>query len=93
MTFSAMTDSTLGLVGIILLSSLLSLLCVSLTVIVWDVCRPPPPNRLSLHLEFDPSVMEEAQMRQRKEISTMPSVLSYGLGASCTYVSFVVFEG
>jgi hypothetical protein len=91
MTFSPTTNAKLGLVGIIVLSALLLLVCASLSVIAWDMWRAAPPNRLAAYLEFNPSDMEEVQTTQRKENIMKQSFLSYGLGASCLYVSFLAF--
>jgi hypothetical protein len=86
MMFSPSANTTLGLVGIILLAFLLLSTCISLSVIAWDIWRPPPPNRLAPYLEFDPSNMEELQMTQQKEITIKRSFVSFGLGISCIYV-------
>jgi hypothetical protein len=86
MMFSPSANATLGLVGIILLAFLLLSVCVSISVIGWDLWRPPPPNRLAPYLEFDPSNMEELQMMQRKDITIKRDFLSFGLGLFCLYV-------
>lgn len=86
MLFSADNNSTLGLVGVIILCSLLLFVCISLLVIAWDTCRSSPPNRHSQYLEFEGTELVEFRLAENNLLSAKKTFICYGLGIFCLYV-------
>ena len=86
MVFSGESNSTFGLAGTIILCSLLLFVCISQIVIAWDTCRPAPPNRRSLYLEFNPVQEEDRDSSLCSQMSAKKTLIYYGLGMFCLYV-------
>jgi len=75
--------------GMIILGVLLMIICLSLIIIAWDTCRPPPPQRRSSYLEFDPAGLEGhvPDTSHRELLAAKKTLISYGLAVFCLYVT------
>jgi len=89
MVFSPQSNSSLGIMGMIILGVLLMIICLSLIIIAWDTCRPPPPQRRSSYLEFDPAGLEGhvPDTSHRELLAAKKTLISYGLAVFCLYVT------
>jgi hypothetical protein len=92
MLFSPDSNSTLGLVGMITTAGLLLIICLSLIVIAWDICRTTPTNRRSLFLELDVLAMDPVIRSSAEQVFAKKSLVCYALGIFCQYVTFVLLS-
>jgi hypothetical protein len=88
LVFSPQSNSSLGIMAIIILSVFLMIICLSLITITWDTCRPAPPQRRSSYLEFDPAGLEGyvPDTSHRQLLAAKQTLISYGLAMFCLYV-------
>src|SRR5579859_5673655 len=89
MIFSVKSNSTLGLTGMITNGSLLLIICLSLIIIAWDICRATPPRRRSLYMEFEPALVEFYNPFNKKLLMAKKGIVCYGLGIFCQYVRYL----
>jgi hypothetical protein len=86
MLFSTESNSTLGLIGMVTAAGLLLIICLSLIVIAWDICRTIPSNRRSFYLEFDVTAMDPTTASHTEQVFAKKSLVCYALGIFCQYV-------
>lgn len=90
--FSAESNSSLGLAGLIGAGSLLLAICLSLIIIAWDICRATPTRRRSLYMEFEPALAELVNPSNHELLLAKKGVVCYGLGIFCQYVRFYLYQ-
>jgi hypothetical protein len=92
MVFSPKSNSSLGIMGTIILSVFLVIICLSLITVTWDTCRPSPQRRSS-YLEFDPAGLEGyvPDTSHSELLAAKKTLISYGLAIFCLYVIAPIF--
>jgi hypothetical protein len=72
----------------IIVGAFLLIICISLIIISWDICRSSPTNRRrrSQYLEFDPAGLDGHIPLPTDHTYAKKTTVYYGLGVSCLYV-------